>query len=678
MRFQDAFILLGVLCVGAQFAIAAERKATPAVVNPALRSPLRETISLDGTWDFATDPEGAGEDEQWFLPGKDLPGKVFVRVPGCWEAQGVGGPGNSVSSGGERNINPLRGCYVGTAWYRKEVPIPHDWAGKQVWLKVGGVNAQGWFWVNGAYVAHVGTYCGTYKYNITDLVRPGEKAVVAIKVRNDVAGGKGLFGWVHRFGGLYRSVELDATAEVLIDYAYVEGDFDERKARVCVKLRSLSPDDGAGAHCEVGALITTLRGKKVAVGTGESYVMGSQTKDVEIELALEPLVPWSPANPHLYKAEISLKLNGKKIDGWVERFGVRKWEVRGRRFYLNGKRFFVRGYGDDYIYPLTLCSPASREAHKKNLQIAKDFGFVYVRHHTHCELPEFFDAADEVGIMVQPELPYWGTGSSASDGSPVRPKGDLAELVTHYRRHVSLATYCFGNEGHMGSPIDKELYQLAKELDPTRLVIHQDGGRGNNAENSDYWTIPHQLDDSRPMIIHEYTNLGTDEDPRLAEKYTGAIMPPCPLEPFKKELEDTGLSLEWGYACIDAGNGLQRIYQKRSLERARMDPNVDGYSFWTILDCGRPSAQGLLNQFWEPKASTAESFRQFNGPIVLLAKFTPRRRILAEGDELKIEWWISHFADIKIKNKTSHGRSSTRTSGSSSATKRCSRARSPA
>ena len=111
-------------------------------------------------------------------------------------------------------------------------------AGKQVWLKIGGVHAQGWFWVNGTYLGHNDCYCGAYKYNVTDLVKPGEPVLIAAKVRNDVPSRKGLMSWIQRFGGLYRSVELEATPAVLIDDAYVVGDLDQRKCTVHLKLRN--------------------------------------------------------------------------------------------------------------------------------------------------------------------------------------------------------------------------------------------------------------------------------------------------------------------------------------------------------------------------------------------------------------------------------------------------------
>ena len=104
---------------------------------------------MRGKWDFATDPNGEGRDAGWMQPGAVWPGQREIEVPGCWEAQGVGEPGTSRIWGITRDANPypLRHIYMGAAWYRRSVAIPEAWAGKRIWLKVGGVRAQGWFWV---------------------------------------------------------------------------------------------------------------------------------------------------------------------------------------------------------------------------------------------------------------------------------------------------------------------------------------------------------------------------------------------------------------------------------------------------------------------------------------------------------------------------------------------------
>lgn len=297
------------------------------------------------------------------------------------------------------------------------------------------------------------------------------------------------------------------------------------------------------------------------------------------------------------------------VHGWTERFGVRKIEVRGKRFFLNDKPHFIRGYGDDFVYPLTISSPASKEEHLKHLKNARAAGFNYVRLHTHCEVPDFFEAADEAGIMIQPELPYY-------DDYPVEafafdPARDLAEPYLHYRRYVSFTTMSTGNEGLLGSPLDRELYKLAKRLDPSRLAIHQDGNL-NTAENSDFrngpitvWE-PGNFKCDAPFVAHEYLNLCVKQDPRLELRFNGAWMPPVSMAKRESWLSAAGLDRRWGDACQHAQHVLQRIYQKHGLEAARMDPLCGGYSFWTIVDVvvkqsDTYSAQGLFNPFWEVK-----------------------------------------------------------------------------
>ena len=251
------------------------REPSPAVINPAIRSPFRETVSLNGTWDFCTDPKLQGESAGWYLPGKVLPSARLLQVPGCWEAQGVGEPGLS-SANNKLVYEPtnvkLRAAYTGAAWYKKAMVIPASWAGKQIWLKLGGVNAQGWIWVNGTFVAHDWAYCGTWKYNVTNLVAPGGKATIAVLVRNDVASRRGESNCVRMYGGLLRGVELEATPAVFIDNAFVEPLFDQKKARLHVTLRnstSAVPNDAiyaASQRCHRRRQSFRRRGNRSRIG----------------------------------------------------------------------------------------------------------------------------------------------------------------------------------------------------------------------------------------------------------------------------------------------------------------------------------------------------------------------------------------------------------------------------
>lgn len=201
------------------------RPGSPAVVNPAVRSPLQQWISLRGTWDFAIDPNDKGKAFRsgWMMPKSVWPGMRSIEVPGCWEAQGVGKPGMSTTWDIHWDCipRPMRTIYMGRAWYRRVVAIPENWKGKRLWLKIGGVRAQAWFWVNGSPVPAVNNYCGTTKYDITDLVSPGKEATIVALVRNDLPALKGCMSAGHCFGGLYRDVEIEATPATWIIFVYL-------------------------------------------------------------------------------------------------------------------------------------------------------------------------------------------------------------------------------------------------------------------------------------------------------------------------------------------------------------------------------------------------------------------------------------------------------------------------
>lgn len=639
------------------------RKALPAVVNPTVRSSLQNVVSLRGEWEFITrsDVTPLRHPNWQAYYAKPWPGARTINVPGCWEAQGVGTPGPSITWDCKWDHGPreLRNVYMGEAWYRKTVDIPAAWQGKRVWLKVGGVRSQGWFWINNTPVAWVDNYCGTYKYDITDLVKAGTQAVIAAAVNNKIPSRKGQMVSTHLFGGLYRDVELEATPDTRIDDAWVRGDFDQQTAEVHATIATAT---------EAGRLKNPVLRVKVqpAVGSQQSavgeaaitFAEGRTSAEVVCRIKLDPFNAWSPEQPNLYVAEITLCEGETPVHGWTERFGVRKIEVRGDRFFLNDKPFFVRGFGDDYIYPLTMSSPASKDEHLKHLKLARAAGFNYVRLHTHCELPEYFEAADEAGIMIQPELPYYG--DYPTEAFTFDPMRDLTELYQHYRRYVSLTTYCTGNEGLLGSPLDREIYKLAKRLDPDRLMLHQDG-TCNTAENSDFrngpinvWA-PGSFTCDAPFVAHEYLNLSVKQDPRLEGCFSGPWMPPVPMAKRDGWLKAAGLDRRWGDACQDAQHALQKVYQKRGVEAARLDPACDGYSFWTIVDVvvqqgDTYSAQGLFDPFWEVKrnGSTPEAFRRFNGPTSLLLKTEPDTRIVVSGDTVKAGFWITHYGEAPL------------------------------
>lgn len=646
-------LLLGVACIAAgawgESFTWGGREKHPAVVNPAVKKGTEDTISLRGAWECTTSCRKAPlRNGIWgFFPDSKWKDVREIEVPSCWEAQGIGEPGNGEcwDCTWDENSKPIRHKHMGFVWYRKRVDVPSAWSGKRIWIKFGGIKSVGWVWVNGKQVALVDDYCGTYKYEITDLVKPGETATVVVQVDNRRPSRKGLMSAMHRWGGIYRDVELEATPQTFIDDAWVRGDFDAKAAEAHVTVCGMD-------SCKVRL---SVEGKSVEAerAVGETV----------LRLPLDSFRPWSPEHPNLYTAKVEIVRNGCAIHVRHERFGVRKLEVAGKEFRLNGKPIFLSGFGDDHVYPITGMTPADRSVHRAHLAKARSAGFNFARLHTHCEVPEYFEAADEVGMLIQAELPYYS--DETAESFAFDPKRDVTELYEHYRRHPSFAVYSMGNEGSFGDVLDRNLHKYIKEMDPDRLKINQDVHilSRTTPDRSDYDGGPIKIwprgshKATRPFVCHEYLNLCVKTDSRTEGKYTGVWMPPVSRADRARWLSKFGLGHDWGDRLQNAQHALQAIWQKRGIECARSDSGCGGYHFWTIVDVvvwnkrsESYSAQGLFDPLWDekPYGLTAEQFAVFNSPLCVLADFCPSNSVFSSGDHLKVDALFANYGEDAI------------------------------
>ena len=123
---------------------------------------------------------------------------------------------------------------------------------------------------------------------------------------------------------------------------------------------------------------------------------------------------WDEFAPNLYclEAELAGKAGGVPVsDFYSTRFGIREFTHEGTQFSVNGKKVILRGDAllhEKYMYRMGL-SLYSREDWVKVLKIYKEYGINYLRFHTHCPPNAVFEAADEGGFYMQPELTIGGT-----------------------------------------------------------------------------------------------------------------------------------------------------------------------------------------------------------------------------------------------------------------------------
>src|ERR1017187_4966944 len=315
-----------------------------------------------------------------------------------------------------------------------------------------------------------------------------------------------------------------------------------------------------------------------------------------------------------------------------------------------------------------MAAPTNKEVYRRKLQAAKNYGFNFVRHHSHILPPEYYEAADEVGMLVSPELPiaYQEYYAKAEGPALELYKTEWAAAIKRLRNHPSIFDWCMGNELYGSVPIAQELYRTAKHLDPTRPVIDSDGlsfnlaAQGPDRPTLDFYSV--QFDENalpldspakhhlsaapkKPVISHETGNYVTVPRPDLIDQFKDNFKPFW-LEPFRAKLDKFGLLPEAQQWSLNS----ERLYflsYKLNLEDLRKNPWLAGYEWWLLQDYWT-GANGLYDAYFRPKSIRPEAVRQFNAPTVLLLEGLPLT--VSSPQSLKLKLLVSNYSPGPILN----------------------------
>ena len=654
-RLAIAFIIILVILARAP-ALCAQSPAPT-------RSPAstRDTIELSGEWEFRMDPLDVGKTERWYE--KTVPFDRKINVPGAWNAQGAGYEDQKLLRdyeerylngknllGVDRESEKLYHVFPGPAWYRRVVAIPREWQGKVSWLKFAGVHRHADVWVNGNFAGSHFSYLTPFRFDIGNWVKPGEEAVISVRV--DARRNKAidpLMGCLDTldflyltWGGIYRKVTLEATARTWIEDLFVV----PRVPDKTVELRLTTAGDST-KEFRVVAEIVDQQGAAVARANAK---IPAGTTETTLSIALPDGKLWSPSQPYLYTARVTLMENGAGIDSRSTRFGMRELKVENGKFLLNGKPIFLRGYGDDCIFPNTIAPPADREEYVRRLSTARDYGFNYARHHSWFPPEEYFEVADELGIMVQPEFPAaysWDLATTPQEKQFVAEQWE--SVIRLYRNHPSIVTWCMGNELYKSFDAAPQLYRRAKQIDPTRLVIDSDGcnfdhknretldflvvqfGEGNSCGFQDAkYNFPSTL--AKPVVAHEMGYFVTLPELTQIDLF-GKGLRPYWLFQTRDLAAEKGMTDRYR-RWVELSNRLQATCLKSNIEATRRS-NLSGYSQWLFQDYPN-CAEGVVDMFFRPKGSSAAEFRKFNAPSVLLLDAPRRNYYFGETADLKL------------------------------------------
>jgi hypothetical protein len=449
-----------------------------------LQGATRPRLDLNGQWDFYADVGEATLDTATANPGK-------ISVPGAWQAQGYGQPGGSIpSSVVGSDITPaeyLRHNLTARCLYVREVGVPAAWEGRRVFLCVRRVYRYADVTVNGKRIGEYEGFSSPFEFDVTETIRFGQTNRLVMGVDNRARKDRDTVGMANYFsntGGFGGDVYLEARPADWIQEVFAMPRLAASQALLRVTVKTANSDWPKGMTVTAEVAPWDPAGQPtVSAGKTQQPLPTAAAKEqtLELPITLAPLRLWSPDDPFLYVATVRLLQNGQTVDERQVRFGMREIMAKGNKLFLNGKPLFLAGYGDDTTYPITGMMPWDKSVYLRQLRLMRSLGFNFVRHHSCTPHDEYFEAADEVGLLVQPEagmayVKFWPKAHGLF-------AKEWPHIVTAFRNHPSIWAWCMGNELFLDQlPERRDTNSLAMDLSkpltngPLQSVAVKDNG----------------------------------------------------------------------------------------------------------------------------------------------------------------------------------------------------------
>ena len=626
------------------------------------------TLPLAGTWKFRLDADDVGVAEKWFALEFD----GTVQLPGTTDENHKG------IKKDEQCIDRLSRVWFwkGAVWYQHRVTIPDAWDGKRITLLLErSKNTR--VWVDQTFCGGEDTLSAPQFFDVTGAMTPGEHTLTVL-VDNAKLPPVGPSHAVDErtqtnWNGIVGKMELRATAPVWLDDVQVYPDAMKKRAVVRAVIGNIT---GKAASGRITVGCESYNVAKPSTFMTQSFEVKAPERGNVVEFTYEPgdEVPlWDEFQPAMLRLNLNLKstAGGEPFgDQRSVNFGMRDFTKERNRLTINGRPVFLRGKNDACLFPLTGYPPMDKAGWLRVLSIAKSYGINHYRFHSWCPPEAAFEAADELGMYFQAEIP----NKSSAFGVPVSNEAaehnidrldvertlknkslyEYAEregevIFKAFGNHPSFVMFTLGNELGRSQGMF-EIVSHFQKIDPRHLYAQGTNNvhwNPNLAEGDDFWvtgktskTLPLRgsfstLDFANPHIEHRSPSTMADfsesisgipvplighetgqfqvyPDYREIPKYTG-VLKARNLEAFRERLREAGM-LDQAQDFVRASGALSAICYREDIEAALRTP-------------GQGTALvGMLNVFMESKGLiTPEAWRQFcceTVPLLRMKKYT--------------------------------------------------------
>jgi beta-galactosidase len=505
---------------------------------PSKEKECKEIVSLDGQWLFhwSRNPEERPVD--FYREDYDVSQWGKITVPGNWQTQGYGTPiyininypfvrnRPSVTSEPPKdwtayeNRNPV-GSYVTLFDVTKEM------LSQNLILHFGGVHSVFYLWINGQKVGYSQNSMSPAEFDVTKYLRAGKNRL-AVEVYRWSDGSYLEDQDMWRLSGIFRSVQLWVRPLVHISDYHVtaEPNSDYSKANVQARIQVCNTGNKAAKKLKAVLNIGENHGDRHSVIRSQGsllteepvpMILSGDTTTVELTCTIEKPLLWSAEKPNLYPFNIELQdEKGNVVEHFDYHFGVKKVEVVGEVFKINGKNVKLRGVNRHDHHPKT-GRYVDDATYEEDIRLMKQANINFLRTSHYPDREYLYELCDKWGIYVMDEANHETHGYGYANqvmGEDLTFQAahvDRAEsLVKRDYNHPSIILWSLGNEGGVGPNIEA-MYNKVKELDTTRPPFY-DSDRRYSAIWDDSYLYPDDLRKNaeavkdKPFMMREYAH----------------------------------------------------------------------------------------------------------------------------------------------------------------------------
>lgn len=370
--------------------------------------------------------------------------------------------------------------------YVKEVIIPSDWSGRDIFIRFNGAGPGYYLWINGHEVGYSEDSFLPSEFKITDYVNKG-KNIIAVQIYRFTSGSLLEDQDFWRLTGINRDVFLWSAPKTQIRDYFFQADLDRQYKDATVTL-------------DIDLTGKALKSSKLTakIMDGET-VVAEKTLDLPLiaknTISMDIANPkkWSAETPHLYDLIITLQAGKKTIDVRGGKVGFRKVEIGSRgELLINGKRMVFHGvnrHDHSEINGRTI----SKEEMEKDVRLMKRLNINAVRTSHYPNNPYFYELCDKYGLYVLAEANVECHGNTGLSEVELFRKPMVERNRNHvkrFRNHVSIFMWSYGNESGRGNNFET-VEKAIKELDNTRLTHYEGNSQWSDVSSTMYANYDH-------------------------------------------------------------------------------------------------------------------------------------------------------------------------------------------